>query len=100
MAVVVFECPIDEATLSSIQELRLLRIEVLQKQIKQIDKVLETLMEQGTLQEHEREPYKEVILAELQDKCEELQNRLQSQQTVYSEELELYLEVLTSQADD
>jgi polyhydroxyalkanoate synthesis regulator phasin len=97
MAVVVFECPIDEATLASIQELRLLRIEVLQRQIQQIDKVVETLLEQGTLQADERGPYREVILAELQEKCEELQSRLDSRETVYSDELELYLDVLTAE---
>jgi polyhydroxyalkanoate synthesis regulator phasin len=97
MAVVVFECPIDESTLASIQELRILRIEVLQKQIKQIDKVVETLMQQGDLQADERVPYREVILAELQEKCEELQNRLDNRETIYSDELELYLDVLTAE---
>lgn len=94
MAVVVFECPIDDETLTSIQELRILRIEVLQRQIQHIDQVVETLMEQGTLREDEREPYREVILAELQEKCEELQGRLDNRETIYSEELELYLDVL------
>jgi hypothetical protein len=97
MAVVVFECPIDEATLSSIQDLRLLRIEVLQRQIHEIDQVVETLLEQGTLEAHEREPYREVILAELQEKCRELQSRLDSRETVYSDELELYLDVLCAE---
>ncbi|HYX39469.1 MAG TPA: hypothetical protein VE954_40740 [Oligoflexus sp.] len=96
MAVVVFECPIDDATLASIQELRLLRIEVLQRQMQHIDKVVETLLEQGTLKAEERGPYREVILAELKEKCEDLQNRLDSD-TVHSDELELYLEVLTTE---
>lgn len=97
MAVVVFECPIDDATLASIQELRLLRIEVLQRQIREIDRIVETLLEQGTLQAEERGPYREVILAELQEKCEELQSRLDSRETVYSDELELYVDVLTAE---
>jgi hypothetical protein len=96
MAVVVFECPIDELTLESIQELRVLRIEVLQKQILQIDKVIETLLEQGTLEENERSAYREVILADLQEKCHEIRARLSSPETVYSEELELYLDVLVT----
>jgi hypothetical protein len=97
MAVVVFECPIDDATLASIQELRLLRIEVLQRQIQHIDKVVETLLAQGTLQAGERGAWREVILAELHEKCKELQNRLDNRETVYSDELELYLDVLTDE---
>ena len=96
MAVVVFECPIDEATLSSIQELRLLRLEVLRRQIQDIDRVLETLMTQGALAEDEKEPYRGVVLQELESKCLELETRLDLPETVYFDELELYLDVLTS----
>jgi hypothetical protein len=96
MAVVVFECPIDEATLSSIQELRHLRLEVLRRQIQDIDRVLETLMIQGALAEDEREPYRDVVLQELENKCLELETRIDLPETVYFDELELYLDVLNS----
>ncbi|MCX6128864.1 MAG: hypothetical protein NTX25_07345 [Proteobacteria bacterium] len=98
MAVVVFECPIDDATFASIQELRVMRIQVLQRQIKCIDEVVDTLFQQGTLEAEERGPYRGVILEELQDKCAELQTRLDSQDMVYSDELELYLEILNAEA--
>ena len=97
MAVVVFECPIDDATFASIQELRVLRIEVLQRQINQIDDVVDVLFQQGTLSAEERQPYRGVILEGLREKCTDLQRRLDNQGQVFSDELELYLEVLNAE---
>src|SRR5688572_26774724 len=94
MAVVVFKCPIDEVTLSSINELRHLRLEVLKKQIKDIDKVVATLVNEGAFLEEEKEPYRDVILRDLTDKCYELEERMQVRETVYFDEIELYLDVL------
>ena len=94
MAVLLFECSLDPSTMSSIHELRLLRLEVLRRQISEIDGVLDTLLDQGVLLEEERGAYKEVILEELKCKSGELEQRLKSPDTVHLEELELYIDVL------
>lgn len=94
MAVVVFKCPIDDETLTSINELRHLRLEVLRRQIQEIDHVVERLLDEGAFQEDEREPYRVVILRDLSDKCDELEERIQVPETVYFDEIELYLDVL------
>ncbi len=100
MAVVVFDCPLDEATMTSIHELRLLRLEVLNRQIKEIDKVLETLLQQGALIEEEKSSYRSLVLEELRSKSSELEQRLKTPETVHMEELELYIDVLHVKASD
>ncbi len=94
MTVVVFKCPIDDATLTSINELRQLRLEVLRRQILEIDLVVERLLSEGAFQEDEKEPYRVVILEDLTSKCDELEERIQIPETVYFDEIELYLDVL------
>lgn len=94
MAVVVFKCPIDDATLSSINELRHLRLEVLRRQIQDIDHVVDRLLDEGAFHEEEKEPYRSVILQDLAAKCDELEERIQLPETIYFDEIELYLDVL------
>ncbi len=94
MAVVVFECPLDEETLQIIRELRELRLEVLRKQVQDIDKVMDRLTVQGTLAEEERDVYRELIRSDLSDQCSLLESRLKSTDTVYFDELELYIEIM------
>ena len=95
MAVVVFECPIDDITMYSIRELRILRLDVLKNQIEDIEKVLDTLLLQGVIEANERESYRSVILEELRLKSVELESRQESPEIVYIDELELYVDVLS-----
>lgn len=94
MARVVFECPIDEATLHSIRELRELRLEVLRKQVNDIDQVMDKLKIQGALVEEEKDSYREVILSDLSDQCRLLESRIGLTETIYYDELELYIEIM------
>jgi hypothetical protein len=87
MAVVVFECPIDDETLHTIRELRELRLE--------IDDVMDKLELQGALIEEEKDSYREVILSDLSDQCRLLESRLTLTETVYYDELELYIEIMS-----
>ncbi|MBC7533066.1 MAG: hypothetical protein H7318_15950 [Oligoflexus sp.] len=96
MVSVVFECPLDEETLHSIRELRELRLEVLRKQVNNIDDVMDKLEIQGALVEEEKEGYREVILADLSDQCRILESRLALTETVYYDELELYIEIMSA----
>lgn len=94
MAEVVFECNLDETTLTSLNELRTLRLDVINRQIREIDKVVETLISHGVFQKEEREAYRVAVLNELQEKSEMIQVRLQEPKVIYSDEIELYLSVL------
>jgi flagellar biosynthesis chaperone FliJ len=95
MAVVVFECPIDDETLHTIRELRELRLEVLRRQVSEIDDVMDKLERQGAVIEEEKESYREVILSDLSDQCRLLESRLTLTETVYYDELELYIEIMS-----
>lgn len=94
MAVVVFECPLDDETLHTIRELRELRLEVLRRQVSDIDSVMDRLKLQGALLENEKDAYREVILSDLSDQCRLLESRLKLTETVYFDELELYIEIM------
>ncbi len=94
MAEVVFECPLDELTLTSINDLRLIRRDVLKRQIKEIDAVVATLLSKGVFPHEERNEYKKMILEDLRDKCAEIEIRLRAPKVVYSDEIELYIDVL------
>lgn len=96
MARVVFECPLDEETLYSIRELRALRLEVLRKQVNNIDHVMDKLENEGALVEAEKDSYREVILSDLSDQCRILESRLCLTETVYCDELELYIEIMSA----
>lgn len=96
MAVVVFECPLDEETICTIEELRKLRHEVLDRQIRNIDSVVQTLLDQGALVEEEKSAYRLVILDELKEKRQEITQRLSDRETIYSDEIELYLDIISS----
>ena len=100
MAVLLFDCPLDEATMTSIHELRLLRLEVLNRQIRDIDRVLDTLMQQGALIEEEKSAYRVIVLEELRLKSLELEQRLKTPETFHMEELELYIDVLSVNAKE
>ncbi|RYZ57840.1 MAG: hypothetical protein EOP07_08785 [Proteobacteria bacterium] len=95
MAVVVFECPIDDETLHTIRELRELRLEVLRRQVSEIDDVMDKLELQGAVIEEEKDSYREVILSDLSDQCRLLESRLTLTETVYYDELELYIEIMS-----
>ena len=96
MAVVVFECPLDDVTLETIRELRGLRLEVLRKQVDDIDQVMEKLRNQGALLEEEKAVYREAIIYDLTEQCDLLENRMKLSETVYYDELELYIEIMGS----
>ena len=96
MAVVVFDCPLDEKTLQCIQDLRRLRLEVLKRQVIEIDTVLEKLKAQCSLAEDEKDSYRDVILYDLREQCDSIEQRLLIPDTIYSEELELYVDILCS----
>lgn len=96
MAEVVFECSLDEATLISLNELRNLRLDVIKRQIHEIDRVVATLINKGVFLWEEREAYRQAILSELQEKFQKIQHRLREPRIIYSDEIELYLSVLDS----
>ncbi|SME89384.1 hypothetical protein [Pseudobacteriovorax antillogorgiicola] len=96
MATVIFDCDFAPETIHAIGELRRLRKDVLSKQIEEIGSTLESLVGMGALKSSERLSYQKDILAELQCKLSVIDERLAAPETVYSDELELYLELLAN----
>ncbi len=95
MAAVVVECPIDPETLLSIRELRELRLEIIKLQLADIDHVLNRLLIQGAIPFGEEDIYREAIQADLRAQCRLMESRLESEETVYYDELELYYEIMS-----
>ncbi len=97
MAVLVFECPLDDQTLESLRELREIRLEVLRQQALDIDATMNRLQTQGALSEDERPLYREAIIEDINAKVVVLEDRMQmGEETVYYDEIELYIDLLSS----
>ncbi|RZA23397.1 MAG: hypothetical protein EOP10_12875 [Proteobacteria bacterium] len=95
MAAVIIECPIDPETLLSIRELRELRLEILKSQLSDIDYVMNRLLIQGAIPFGEEDAYREAVLADLSSQCRLMESRIEATETVYSDELELYYEIMS-----
>lgn len=94
MAAVIFQYPIDQETLLSIRELRQLRVEVLKTQLSDIDHLISRLQIKGAIPIGEEDLYREVLRYDLTAQCRLLEGRIQSTETIYSDELKLYYEIM------
>lgn len=96
MPSVVFDCNFEAETLVAINDLRKVRHDVLVKQISDIGETLDSLVKMGALESSERMSYQKQILDELNHKLDTLKERLTTPETIYSDELEMYLDLLAS----
>ena len=96
MVSVVFDCEFDPETLKAIQDLRKIRRKVLVEQIRDIGGTLESLVQMGALKSSERMSYQKDILADLNAKIEQLDKRIEEESTIFSDELEMYLDLLSN----
>jgi hypothetical protein len=94
MASVVFDVSLDEELLENIGSLRALRLEALNKQLTDIDSTLDFLELQGAITQSERVTYRHAVQFEISEKIKMVESRVRDNETVYSDELELYLELL------
>lgn len=98
MASVVFDVNLDDELLENIGSLRALRLEALNKQLSDIDSTLDFLEKQGALSSKERMTYRHAVQFEISEKIKAVEARVSDSETVYSDELELYLELLAEPA--
>lgn len=95
MASVVFDCDIDVNTVRAIMELRTIRKNVLLKQIEGISQTMKTLEDMGALDVQNRAHQQQAVLGELREKLLVIERRIEQPQLVHSDELELYLDLLS-----
>ena len=98
MASVVFDVNLDDELLENIGSLRALRLEAFNKQLSEIDSTLDFLELQGALTKDERITYRHAVQFEISEKIKLVESRVKDNKTVYSDELELYLELLAEPA--
>ncbi len=98
MASVVFDVNLDNELLENIGSLRALRLEALNRQLTEIDSTLDFLELQGALSKEERVTYRYAVQFEIAEKIKMVESRVRDNETVYSDELELYLELLAEPA--
>lgn len=94
-ASVVFDCQLDPETLQSIQDLRKIRLEVASKQLQSVPKTIHEMISKGLLPEGDRQKYALELEKELQQKITMLKFRLNDRKTIFADEIELYLELMT-----
>ena len=73
-------------------------MEALNKQLSEIDSTLDFLELQGALTKDERITYRYAVQFEISEKIKLVESRVKDNKTVYSDELELYLELLAEPA--
>ena len=98
LASVVFECPFDEETMKSMQDLRTMRLSIAKTQFANIRQTVDELIKRGLLEEGDRKSYAESLKATLKDKITALEVRSRAHDTIYSDEIEIYLELLADKA--
>ena len=98
MASVVFDVNLDDDLLENMGSFRALRLEALNKQLSEIDSTLDFLELQGALTKDERITYRYAVQFEISEKIKLVESRVKDNKTVYSDELELYLELLAEPA--
>lgn len=96
MASVVFDCEFEPETLLAIQDLRKIRRDVLSKQVEEIGATLESLVGMGAIKSSERLSYQQKVVIDLSDKIKELDQRIENPETVFSDEIEMYLDLLSN----
>lgn len=96
MARIVFDCPVENETVEVIGELRVLRSDILRKQYEDIDFTLDFLIERGVIPCDQRDEYREVIKEYLESKMTQVTERSKSSDTIHSDEIDTYLDLLTS----
>ena len=94
MASVVFDVNLDDELIENIASLRALRLEALNRQLTDIDSTLDFLELQGSISHEERLTYRDAVQHEIAEKIKLVEARIRDDDTVYSDEIELYLELL------
>lgn len=96
MAHVVFDADLDSETLKTIQELRLMQRDAVKRQLDNLSETIESLVSLGAIQAAQKASYSTPVRIGLEERLQLIDGRIKSPDTVYSDELELYLDILSS----
>ncbi|NRA64377.1 MAG: hypothetical protein HRU19_07825 [Pseudobacteriovorax sp.] len=91
---VVFSCDFDPETINSLRDLRVLRRGVLVSQMEEIESTLIHLVDDGSIKSSEKGLYRSQVLGEISHRLEQLEERMKDPSTFYSDEIEMYLDLL------
>ncbi len=97
MASIVFECNLDDETMSALKELRSLRHQVLKKILDDINGTVKYLVATEAIPAHEQKSQTPQVQAEVKAKLEELEQRMQVPHIIFADEIEMYLDLLSSE---
>ena len=97
-ASVVFEQDFDQETLAEFSSLRLIRLSLAEKQLKNLEATLDDMQTRGLLDASKRMSAKQELKAELTQKIEVLKLRnSEAADIVYLDEVEFYLKVIAGE---
>lgn len=96
----VFNFPVDETTVDSIQSLRNIRLGLARQMAGSIEKTVDEMIRRGLLHRNERSQHIQTLKSHLAEKIAHLQKRGDDADSIYSDELELYLGLMADPADE
>ena len=92
MANVVFEHPFDKSTLEQLVSLRSLRLSMAETMLRDLSKTSAALMDRGLVDNFSQDEHRQ----ELMTRISNLRLRLNEPNVVYADELDLYVDLLTT----
>jgi hypothetical protein len=95
MASVVFECPFDDETLKTLQDLRVMRLDIARKQLTEVGRTVRELVKRELLADGDRAAMTESLKVELSEKVKSLELRTGVVDTIFSDEIEIYLDLVS-----
>lgn len=96
----VFNFPVDETTVDSIQSLRNIRLGLARQMAGSIEKTVDEMIRRGLLHRNERSQHIQTLKSHLAEKIANLQKRGDDADSIYSDELELYLGLMADPNDE
>lgn len=94
----VFNFPIDEDTVDTIQTLRNIRLGLAHQMLASIPSTVDELVKRGLILESDRQTHMKSLRQELRLKIANLEKRTPDSASIYSDELELYLDLIKEPA--
>lgn len=95
----VFNFPIDEDTVDTIQTLRNVRLRLAHQMLSSIPSTVDELVKRGLIDEGDRHKHTKSLREELRLKIANLEKREPDSDSIYSDELELYLDLIKEPAE-
>lgn len=94
MTDLVFNFPVDELTVDTIQTLRDVRLQVAREMLRVVPDTVDEMVKRGLIDNGDRGAQIKNLTKELRDKINSLEKRQPEEDSIYSDELELYLNLI------